>query len=453
MNEPLKTPQNTDIERLVLSMMLHSDEARLIIMDSLEGDDFYRGDNQILFTAIKELAVNGDDVNFITLKELIEKQNNLDTIAGIGGILAIQEGYGGTAFLERYIKTLKDLSLKRAVIVNCQACINDCYDNKEDGSIIASHISTRLFELNVNKTISDLTLASDIVDNVLDEFTTQLYSGKKTKGLSTGFTRLDRYTGGLQNGNLIILGGKSGDGKTALAVNIAWHVSMNDPILYFILEMDSHKVVHRLLASVGSIDFDAIMQRGCKSDEETKAMDESVKKIKNSRFFIKYKGELRMEELVSTAMRAKREHGIGLIVVDYLQQITVKTKASTTREQEVASVSRSLKALAMNLNIPVIALTQLNDDGMVRESRAIKHDADIVLTIINRHTEEEMYLYNGVEGKDNLNIRELSIDKNRNGQADIHLCLQWTPTITRFDNSTVEYKPKPKVVVPKGKTK
>lgn len=447
--KPLETPKNTDVERLVLSIMLNYEDMLLIACDSLDSTDFYNPEYEIIYTAIKEMVIeNKESINFLTVVEHLKAKGVLEEAGGGENIASINSEFASSASLLNYIKILKRYSFNRALILSAKQTIEHCYENKIEPDIIATFVINKLAELNIQKSETELTSVGDIVSCVVDEIKDEIKGKKPLSSYSTGFHKLDKIIGGLQNTDLIILGGRSGDGKTSLAVNIAQHVSKSHPVLYFIIEMRAKKVVKRMLASASELNFEEIKSVGYLNQDEYEALEKAEYDLKTSKLYYYDKGLLPLERLQSVAMRAKREHGIEFIVVDYLQQINVTTKNNATREQEVAKISRGLKALAMTLEVPVLGLVQINENDTgdapalysSRESKAIIHDADIVMYLYNRHTDKEMCAYNGDDTDEaNRNIRELVIRKNRNGIANAHLLLHWKPSLTTFYSSSLDY--------------
>lgn len=430
------TPQNLEAEQSVLAAMLISKEALYTGLASLRPEHFYKDSHRIIFQAIQGLDEQSQPVDIVTVSNYLNEQRKLEDVGGPAYLTDLNMLGVLVGNTEAYSKIVKEKALLRHLIAMSQRIADRSYSDDSYEDIIGS----------AEQEFLDIGKASDsrAYDNIRDvarETFAQIEAAYRNKGkitgLRTAYVDFDHKTNGLQNSDLIILAARPGMGKSALALNISQNIALreNTGVLFFSLEMPSVQLVHRMICSESRIDSQNV-RKGFISDSELIKINDAVAKLEKAPIYIDDTPGISITELRSKARRIKLEHDIGFIVIDYLQLITASGFA-TSRQQEIAYITRQVKELARELDIPIMALAQLNRQvesradkrpmmSDLRESGELEQTADLVIFIYRDD------YYNKESEKQN--ITELLIRKHRNGPTgDIELV--FNNNFGRFDNA------------------
>ena len=438
-------PHSIEAEQAVLGSLLIDATAWDHVADVVRGDDFYRPDHRLIFESIGTLAGSGKPCDVVTVSEQLERNNQLQEAGGIAYLGTLARDTPTAANVKAYAEIVRERSLLRrliqvgaeitASVFNSEgATARDLVDRAEQGVFEIAESGTRGRE----GAVAVRTLLPAVIDQI-DEWHT---NPDKLRGLATGFADFDKLTGGLRPGDLVIVAGRPSMGKTSLAVNMAEYAAINPSIrasvAIFSMEMPSEQVLTRMLSSVGSVPLGSL-RSGRISDEDWVRITGATSQLSDAKIFVDETPALTPTELRARARRIKREHGLNLIVVDYLQLMQVPgTKEN--RATEIAEISRGLKVLAKELACPVIALSQLNRSveqrehkkpvmSDLRESGAIEQDADMILLIYRDEVYNKETTRKG--------IAEVDLAKHRNGEIGTFL-LTFQGQYTRFVNYAPE---------------
>ncbi len=389
-------PNNKEAEMSVLGATFLDRNALVKVCESTTEEMYYNEANQKIFIAIKSLFDNKIPLDITTLKEELDKKKYFNSVGGIEYISEIIDSVATTANLDYYIKIIKDKSAFRDLINSATDIITNVYENDDD--ITSSLDNAERTILNVTKTrqSSEFKPIRDVLA-IAKEKLEQLSKNKhQVTGIETGFPDLDKVTSGFHPGEVIILAARPGMGKTALALNMGVNAAMTTEkaIAIFTLEMPAEQLVNRMISSTGTIDSYKL-QTGQMQHNDWKKYNEAMSQLSSTNIYIEDNATITISEIKAKCRRlANQDHGLGLVIIDYLQLITTGSKRIESRQQEVAEISRTLKTMAMELRVPVVALAQLsrnaekrdNNEPMLtdlRESGQIEQDADLVM-FINR---------------------------------------------------------------------
>ncbi len=415
-------PHNPDAERAILGAVLLENKALNICLPMISPDDFYSDAAGTIYKAMIELSNTGKKIDSICLCNHLSQKGQLEKIGGHVSIAEILDNAISAANVFHYCRIVKDHAVKRQILNVAEETIENVYSGHTEGPAelldMAQHA---LMNISVNDKQSDFKAAQELCRATFNEIEKR-YNNKNTiTGLSTGFRALDSWTSGLQSSELIIIAARPSMGKTAFAVNIAENAILSGvPVALFSLEMSGESLMTRVFSSQSGINGKHL-RRGFIRDADWSRLVSVVDQISKAPLFIDDSSVLTPMQLKAKARRLKIEHNIGLIIVDYLQLMTVAGRHDT-REREIAEISRSLKALAKELKIPVVALSQLSrkvEDRTVRrpqmsdlrESGAIEQDADVVLFLYRDE------VYNTSEDNPERGFAEIIIGKHRNGST------------------------------------
>lgn len=431
-------PHDEDAEEAVLGSMLLDKEAVNKAIEVLKPIDFYRNDNQTIYEGALNLYNKGEQIDTITLSNELTTMGKLDAVGGLDYIAKLPESVPTTANVERYIKIVEDKSMLRALIKSANDMIALGYNQNEEVDAIMDKAERNIFDLSQRKANTGYSPISEILKESLEEIQ-ELYSKKKrVTGLSTGFADMDNMLSGLHNSDLILIAARPAMGKTAFALNIATNVAVNEnaSVALFSLEMSKKQCTNRILAIQSMVDSQKLSRGELEEDDWTKIGLAASELSESSGIYIDDTPGITAAEIRAKCRKLKLEHpNLGLVVIDYLQLISGSGKADS-RQSEVSAISRSLKILAKEIDVPVIALSQLSrapeqrDDHRpmlqdLRESGSIEQDADIVMFIYRDdyyHPDEPP-----------TNIAEIIIAKDRNGPVG-KVELLWMPQYTKFVN-------------------
>lgn len=438
-------PQNIEAEQSVLGSVIFDNEALPKVLEVLSPDDFYRESHRRLYNAMLDLFDRNEPIDIITLTDHLKKNNDLDTVGGIAYLTTLANSVPTSANIRYHSKIVREKALMRALIQTATHITAKVYEDSLDADEMVDHAEKMVFDIADKRTkVSFSDMKSIVKDSI--RMIEHLYDKKETiTGVPTGFKDLDEITAGFQAGDLIIIGGRPGMGKTAFALNIAQHVGveMKEPVAIFSLEMSKEQLAMRMLCSEGMVDASRV-RRGFLGKQDWPKLTAAAGNLAASPIYIDDSSGVSVLEMRAKARRLKREHrGLSLVVVDYLQLMRSRGTFER-REQEISEISRSLKALAKELSVPVIALSQLNRAveqrgdrkptlADLRESGAIEQDADVIIFLYR----DEIY---NKSNPNNKGKAEIIIAKQRNGPTgSVHLT--FLSDKTRFvDFSNISYE-------------
>ena len=431
-------PQDIEAEQAVLGSMLTDDEAVMAAVERLKADCFYREDNRLIFEAIVNLYNRSEPVDLVTVNDELSSMGNFEKVGGFEYIATLPDKVPTTANVQKYIDIVEEKSTLRKLIKTANEIIELGYNPTEDVEDIMAGAEKKIFDLIQNKNQKSYTPIKDVL---IESFTKleELYNQKsKITGIPTGFYDLDDKTAGLHGSDLILVAARPAMGKTAFALNIAANAAIkaNTPVAVFSLEMSKDQLVNRILCIEAMVDSNKIMTGKLEEDDWSK-LASVVGPISDSGIFIDDTPGISIMEIRTKCRKLKNEQHIGLIVIDYIQLVQgSNNRKNGSREQEIAEISRSLKILAKELDVPVIALSQLSRAveqrpdhrpmlSDLRESGSIEQDADIVMFLYR-----DDYYNPDTEDK---NISEVIIAKHRAGSTGT-VKLLWMGNYTKFDN-------------------
>lgn len=411
-------PQSIEAERSTLGSMLLEKEAIYKGAEVLKPEDFYREAHRVIFEVVTHLANKGEPVDIITVSEELKQRGMLDKIGGVAYLTLLANSVPTAANIEHYAKIVEEKSILRALITAASNILSMGYAGTEDITVLLDDAEKQIFQISQKRNVKGFVSLKNILIETFERIEKIYESKGGVTGLSTGFRDLDRMTAGLQNSDLIILAARPSMGKTTFALNIARNVAVDlkVPVVVFSLEMSKEQLALKLLCSEAGVDNQRI-RTGTLMDNDWPRLSHALGRLSESNIFIDDTPGMTALEVRSRARRIKAEHGLGLIVIDYLQLMQSRGR-SENRQQEVSDISRSLKSLARELGVPVISLSQLSRAveqrtdkkpylADLRESGSLEQDADIVAFLYRDD------YYN--PESDKKNITELIIAKQRNG--------------------------------------
>lgn len=435
-NDTKMLPQSLEAEQAVLAAMFNDRDAILEVIPLLKESDFYRHDHGVLFATMRKMNEQNVPVDLVTITAQLDKDGNLEKAGGIAYVAQIANSIGSAANVAHYANIVREKAVLRDLIDIAGNISNRSYDDTEDTEKILDDAERMVLEISQKRTRSGLTPVAEIIDQTLSHL--EILSQKKDglTGLTSGFVDLDRITSGWQKSDFIILAARPAMGKTALALNMAQNAAMatKQPVAIFSLEMSKEQLVNRMISSLAEIDQQTLRNGRIFGDDWIRLVN-AVAPLGDAPVYIDDTPAISVREVRAKARRLKTEQGLSLIIIDYLQ-LMGSTGRVESRQQEVSQISRSLKALARELDIPIIALSQLSrsvEQGQekkpslshLRESGSLEQDADIVMFIYR----DEYYN----EDSDKKGQAEIIIAKHRNG-ATGSVDLSFRKEFTKFGN-------------------
>ena len=437
--EIIKTaPNNLDAEKSVIGSMILDVDAITVASEILTSDDFYYSQYGVMFDAILELVNEGKVVDVLTLPEKLREKSVPPEIADLEAMKSLVLDVPTSAHIRQYAQIVHDKAVLRRVIAANEEISRACYLGKDSVEDILANTETKIFNLVQNRGSSEYVPIKDVAIDALRGISRAYQSKGNITGVPTGFTDLDFKLSGLQPSDLILVAARPSMGKTAFVLNIAQHVAVthHTTTAIFSLEMSKVQLVNRLLSLQSGVEAQNI-RTGEINDTQWAKLVESAELIGRASLIIDDTPGISIGELRSKCRKYKLEHNLGLVIIDYLQLMTGNAKAESN-QQMISEISRSLKALARELNVPVIALSQLSravekrDDKRpimsdLRDSGAIEQDADVVMFIYR-----EDYYNRDIE-PEKRDISEIIIAKQRNGPIGT-VRLAWIPKYTKFGN-------------------
>ena len=430
-------PHDLEAEQAVLGSMLTDKDAVISAIEKLKVDSFYRDDNKIIYESILNLYNRAEPIDIITVKDELSSLGKFEQVGGLEYIASLPDKVPTTANVEKYIKIVEEKAVLRNLIKTANEIIELGYDPTEEVDHIMDSAEKKIFDIMQDKSQKGYTAIKDVL---VDSFTQleELYNRKQhITGVTTGFTELDYKTAGLHPSDLVLIAARPAMGKSAFALNIAANAALkaNVPVVVFSLEMSKEQMVNRILCSEAMVDSNKV-RTGKLDEEDWEKLAGSIGPLSEAEIYIDDTPGISVMEIRAKCRKLKLEKNIGLVVIDYLQLVQGTNKRGGSREQEISEISRSLKMLAKEIGVPVIALSQLSRAveqrpdhrpmlSDLRESGAIEQDADIVMFLYR-----DDYYNQESEKKD---IAEVIIAKHRGGSTGT-VELLWLGNYTKFVN-------------------
>ncbi|MEN9917603.1 MAG: replicative helicase [Bacteroidota bacterium] len=443
-------PQARELEEAVLGALMLEKDAYAHVSDILKPESFYDNIHQIIYRAIVNLGAKQAPVDMLTIVEELKKSGELDIVGGPVYIAQLTEKVASAAHIEFHARIIAQKYLARELISFSSEVTQRAFDETFDVDDLMQEAESKLFEISQGNVKKDVTQINPVIKEALNLLEIAANRPEGLSGLQTGFNNLDKITSGWQNSDLVIIAARPAMGKTAFVLSMAKNmaVTYKYPVALFSLEMSNVQLINRLIVNTCEIPGEKI-KNGQLAPYEWEQLDFKIKDLYDAPLFIDDTPSLSVFELRTKARRLVREHGVKMIIIDYLQLMNASGMHYGSREQEVSMISRSLKGLAKELNIPIIALSQLNRgvegrtgaEGKrpqlsdLRESGAIEQDADMVCFI---HRPEYYKILEDEKGNSLIGLAEIIIAKHRNG-ATADVLLRFKSEFARFQNVEDEY--------------
>lgn len=438
-------PQAPDVERVVLGALMIDKDAFSVVSEMLRPETFYEPRHQKIFTAIQTLNMNETPVDIMTVTNELQREATLDDVGGATYVVDLTAQVASSAHIEYHAKILHQKFLARQLISFASNIGTKAFDATVDVDELMQEAEGNLFELSQRNMKQDYTQIDPVIRQAVDILQKASANSDGLTGIPSGFTKLDDMTSGWQKSDLVIIAGRPAMGKTSFALSIAKNIAVDyqTPIAFFSLEMNNVQLVDRLISNVCEIEGKKIMN-GQLARDEWERLDKNLAKLTGAPVYIDDTPGMSIFELRTKARRLVREKGVKAIMIDYLQLMNANGMRFGNRQEEVSTISRSLKGLAKELDIPILALSQLNRtvenrEGLegkrpqlsdLRESGAIEQDADLVLFV---HRPEYYHIYEDEKGNDLRGKAQIIIAKHRKGATgDVLLAFQGQ--YTRFAN-------------------
>ena len=442
LNSPNNLPYSADAERAVLGAILVDSDTLTIVEGLLQAEQFFVDSHQKIYECILKLSSEGDSVDVLTVAEALRGADGDQKTLGPQYLVQLTEDCPVTQNVEHYAKIVRKLFFKRNIIQTCQNVINQASSYEGEVESFIETVEKEFLSISQTYDRKGLVQADDVLESTIDDLQRKLESDGSLSGVPTGFHELDNLSGGLQGSDLIILAARPGMGKTALVLNMASNAMFaGKNVAIFTLEMSKEQLMGRVLAAVSRVDSSRL-RKGDLSDEEQDRLMEGARRIyeRKEGFAIDETPGISLMELRSRCRRYHKEVGIDFIVVDYLQLMTAGTGKPESREREISEISMGLKNLAKELNVPVVALAQLNRGpdsrpdkrpkiSDLRESGSMEQDADMILFVYR----DEYYN----PSSEDAGIAEVIIGKNRHGSLTT-IKLAYQPSYVAFQNLFLE---------------
>ena len=433
--QPARIPPNQpEAERSVLGAMLRSSEASLLAIEALKAEDFYDPANREIFSAMCALAASGRAIDFVTLDEELTRRGKLDGVGGSAYLVELSANVPSTANVGAYIRIVDEKSTLRKLIAASESILKDCYSAQEETGDILEGAEKAIYDITMRKGGEQLQAIQPVLISTFEKIEELFKNHGRIEGVPTGYTELDDLLTGLHGGELVLIAARPSMGKTSIGMNFIENAAIRagKAAAVFSLEMPAEQLAMRMLCTEALVDMQKV-RRGQLSDEDWLRLSEAMIKIGPSSLYVDATPGITVSEMRSKARRLQLEHGLDVILIDYISLMTASGKFGS-RQEEVASISRALKALAIELNVPIIALQQLSRAPTgrsnhrpvlsdIRDSGAIEQDADVVMFL-----QREEYFDPNTPDK---NIAELIIAKQRNGSLGT-VKLGWKGEFTKF---------------------
>lgn len=430
-------PHSAEAEQSVIGSMLMDREAIISASEIITGDDFYQRQYGIMFESMVELFNEGKPVDLVTLQDRLKEKDVPPEVSSLDFVREIMTTVPTSANVKHYAEIVREKSVMRRLIRVNEEIANTCYAGKESLETILAHTEKSIFDLLQSRNSGEFVPIRQVALNVLEKIEAASKTSDTVIGIPSGFIDLDYRTSGFQPSDFVLIAARPSMGKTAFVLNVVEHVAVKKqyPCMVFSLEMSKEQLVNRMLSMESNVDSQKL-RTGDLTDADWDAVIEGIGTIGNSKLLIDDTPGISIMELRSKCRKVKLEFGLSMVIIDYLQLMSGSGKTGDNRQQEISEISRSLKALARELNAPVIALSQLSRAcetrqdhrpmlSDLRESGAIEQDADVVMFLYRDD------YYN--KDTDTPNIAEVIIAKQRNGPIGT-IQLMWRPELTKFAN-------------------
>ena len=438
-------PQAVEIERAVLGALMIDKDAYAVVCEILRPESFYEPRNQMVYAAIRDLSMEEKPVDILTVTDQLAKSANLEQVGGPGYIAELSSNVASSANIEYHANIIAQKSLARQLISFSSVIQTKAFDETIDIEDLMQEAEGSLFELSQHNMKKDYTAIDPVIVQAVKGIQDAAKNTDGLTGVSTGYFKLDDITSGWQASDLVIIAGRPAMGKTSFALSMAKNIAadLRTPMAFFSLEMSNVQLVNRLISNACEIQGSKILNGQLQRDEWER-LDKNINSLLGAPLYIDDTPGLSVFELRTKARRLVREHGVKLIMIDYLQLMNANGMRFSSRQEEVSTISRSLKGLAKELNIPILALSQLNRgvesrEGLegkrpqlsdLRESGAIEQDADMVIFV---HRPEYYHIYQDDNGRDLHGMAQIIIAKHRKG-ATGDVLLTFHGEFTRFEN-------------------
>jgi replicative DNA helicase len=434
-------PQSIEAEESILSAILLDNSTLIDILEILTAEDFYKTAHRIIFASIEALYAKSEPIDLVTLTNRLREKNELEKIGGAAYLARLVDTVPMAVNAHHYARIIHDKAILRTLIEHANTISKRCFEDRGEVEGVLEFAQSAVFELSEGKSKQSFFPISKIIEANIDALEERQGNRALVTGITTGFTKLDTLTSGFQNSDLIILAGRPAMGKTALALNMARNAAIDGsvPVAVFSLEMSKEQLSMRMLCAEARVDSSRI-RSGFLNQEDWNRITDAAGRLTEAPIFIDDSPDISTTTIRTKSMRMKMDKGLGLIVVDYLQLMRGNTKMD--RHLEIGDISRSLKLLAKELNIPVVALSQLNRKleersdkrpqlSDLRESGALEQDADLVAFIYRDE------VYNRDENNPDSGTAEIILAKQRNGPTGV-APLAFLKAYTRFENLAAE---------------
>jgi replicative DNA helicase len=434
-------PHNLEAEKSVLGAILINNDAFNHAAELIDSRDFFRDAHRRIFDKMVALSERGDAIDLVTLKEELQRASELEQVGGPAYIASLADGVPRTANVEHYARIIKEKATLRNLIHSANRILSTAYEAEQDADLILDSAEKAIFEIAEDRIREGFVPLRDLVQS---SFATieklQQHKGMVT-GVPTGFVDLDEMTSGLQPSDLVLVAARPSMGKTSFVLNVAQHVGIHTDMTvgFFSLEMSKEQLFMRMLTSEARIDAHRF-RSGYLSEKDYGRLSHALGTLAEARVFIDDTASIGVLEMRAKARRLQAEHGLNLLIIDYIQLMQGRGRFES-RQQELASISRSLKGLAKELNVPIVALSQLSRApetrsdhrpqlSDLRESGALEQDADVVMFIFR---EDQYRTSEGQPNQDAAGIAEIIVGKQRNGPTGVAK-LAFIKEHTRFEN-------------------
>jgi len=438
-------PQSIEAEAAVLGSMVLDPECIGEVVQQVSTEAFYRIEHQKIFDALVALYEKGRALDLVLLRDELKKRNDLTEVGGVDYLKKVAESVPSSANVDYYTQIVKNKFLLRQLIAAGSSILNEAFTETGEAAAKLDEAEKKIFAVTQQKISGTAVPLKGLLTQAFENIESR--QGSHVTGLPTGYRELDELTCGLQNGEMIIVAGRPSMGKTSFALNIAEHIGADNdiPIAVFSLEMSKQQLAERILCSRGHVDAQSV-RKGMLSTEQLSELIATGGELSEKPIYVDDSAGLTPLELRAKARRLKSQYGIRCIIVDYLQLMTMGTTRVESRQQEISQISRYIKALARELEIPVVALSQLNRalEGReghrprmsdLRESGSLEQDADVVMLL---HRED--YYHRGESDYSENNEAEIIVAKQRNGPTG-NIKLVFDEKFTRFKNLTYAEEP------------
>ncbi len=446
-------PQSVETERTVLGALMIDADAFTVVSEILRPETFYEPRNQKVYAAIQTLSIKEQPVDLVTVTEQLKRDGTLEDVGGQMYIYELTANVASSAHVEYHARILAQKFLARQLIHFASVIETNAFDESNDIEVVMQEAEGQLFELSQKNMKQDYTQIDPVVKQAVAIMQKAASNTGGITGVASGFTKLDDMTSGWQKSDLIIIAGRPAMGKTSFALSIAKNVAVDNrvPVAFFSLEMNNVQLVNRLISNTCEIEGKKVLN-GQLNDADWDRFDRNIRKLEGAPLYVDETPGLSIFELRTKARRLRREKKVELIMIDYLQLMNANGMRFGNRQEEVSTISRSLKQLAKELDIPILALSQLNrsveqrgdaEGGKrpqlsdLRESGAIEQDADMVLFV---HRPEYYHILHDEQGNDLRGMAQIIIAKHRKGAVG-DVLLNFRGEYTRFANPEDTYVP------------